>query len=279
MNYLLSSSRILALLIVVVVNTVTLIHPQVSEGERGNVAIVQLDGNVTQLTFEGKQQLIWNGVAIIGIPLNTTPGTIGAMARNVEGEETQQLVLVRDKEYPQERIYLENEAMVTPPKLDQERINRESKLMRAVYERFSQQPSDLVPIVQPVEGRITGVFGSQRFFNDQPRNPHSGIDYAAPPGTPIKAPTAGTVALTGNFFFNGYTVMIDHGGGFISMMCHLSKISVQKGQNIKRGEIIGHVGSTGRATGPHLHWSVSLAGSRVDPASFMAIVNGLSAVQ
>ena len=251
-------------------------HAQVAEGERGNVALVVADERLKQLTFDGKLQLVWNGIAIVGIPLDSTPGTKGALAKDTRGNEIQQLILVRDKQYPEERIYIEDEDMVTPPKLDLERINKESALMRAVYDRFSEQPSDLVPIIQPVEGRVSGVFGSRRFFNDQPRNPHSGIDYAVATGTPIRTPTGGVVALTGDFYFNGITVMIDHGGGFISMMCHLSKIQVNEGEALKRGDTLGQVGSTGRATGPHLHWSVSLAGSRVDPSNFMAIVNGLS---
>lgn len=251
-------------------------NAQVSEGERGGVALVEADESIESLVFNGKQQLIWDGKAIVGIPLDVTPGTIGALATDTQGNTIQQLILVRDKRYPEERIYLDDENMVTPPKLDLERINRESALMREVYDRFSPQPVDLAPIVQPAQGRVSGVFGSQRFFNDQPRNPHSGIDYAAPIGTPIKTPTNGTVALTGDFYFNGKTVMIDHGGGFISMMCHLSKILVVEGQDLKRGDMVGHIGATGRATGPHLHWSVSLAGSRIDPSSFMAIVNSSS---
>lgn len=251
-------------------------HAQVSEGERGGVALVEAGESIESLVFNGKQQLIWDGKAIVGIPLDVTPGTIGALATDTLGNKIQQLILVRDKRYPEERIYLDDENMVTPPKLDLERINRESALMREVYDRFSPQPVDLAPVIQPAQGRVSGVFGSRRFFNDQPRNPHSGIDYAAPIGTPIRMPTHGTIALTGDFYFNGKTVMIDHGGGFISMMCHLSKILVKEGQNLQRGDTVGHIGATGRATGPHLHWSVSLAGSRVDPSSFMAIVNSSS---
>jgi murein DD-endopeptidase MepM/ murein hydrolase activator NlpD len=117
----------------------------------------------------------------------------------------------------------------------------------------------------PIKGKISSPFGLKRFFNDQARDPHSGLDIAAPEGKAIAAPANGVVAQTGDYFFNGQTVMIDHGQGIISMMCHLSKIEVVKGQMIKQGDVIGKVGQTGRATGPHLHWGMSINNARVNP--------------
>ena len=122
---------------------------------------------------------------------------------------------------------------------------------------------------RPVPGRQSSPFGVRRFFNGEERNPHSGLDFAASTGTPIKAPAAGKVILVGDYFFNGKTVFVDHGQGLISMFCHLSAIDVAVGQEIPRGGVLGKVGSTGRATGPHLHWNVSLNGSRIDPAIFI----------
>jgi len=101
------------------------------------------------------------------------------------------------------------------------------------------------------------------------RNPHAGLDFAVPAGTPIKTPAAGKVILIGNYFFNGNTVFVDHGQGFISMFCHMSKIDAKLGQQLARGDVVGQVGSTGRATGPHMHWNVSLNDARVDPAIFI----------
>ena len=124
-------------------------------------------------------------------------------------------------------------------------------------------------MIKPVNGIYTSPFGLKRFFNGQPRKPHSGIDIAAAEGTAIKAPASGVIALTGDFFFNGQRVFIDNGQGLVSMMCHMSRIDVQEGQEIKQGEIIGAVGKTGRATGPHVHWTVSLNNARVNPFLFM----------
>ena len=129
-------------------------------------------------------------------------------------------------------------------------------------------PSNLM-LDKPVDGPLSSPFGLRRFFNGEERNPHSGLDFAVPAGTPIKAPAAGKVILIGDYFFNGKTVFVDHGQGFISMFCHLSKIDVKLGQQVPRGGVLGKVGATGRATGPHMHWNVSLNDARVDPAIFI----------
>ena len=143
------------------------------------------------------------------------------------------------------------------------------QLQLAAYQTFSaRNPSNLL-MELPVSGRLTSPFGLRRFFNGQERNPHTGLDLAAPQGTPVKASADGQVILVGDFFFNGKTVFLDHGQGLISMFCHLSAINVQLGQAVKRGNIVAKVGATGRATGPHLHWNISLNDTRVDPAIFI----------
>ena len=139
----------------------------------------------------------------------------------------------------------------------------------AAYRTFSPNtPSNLL-LDKPVNGPLSSKFGVRRFFNGEERNPHSGLDFAVPAGTPIKTPAAGKVILIGNYFFNGNTVFVDHGQGFISMFCHMSKIDVKVGQQMARGGVVGKVGATGRATGPHMHWNVSLNDARVDPAIFI----------
>ena len=246
------------------------------QGAHGTIALVPVDESaVSAVVFQDKPQLIVDDIAIVAIPLYMTSGEHEVELNYQDGTKESVTIKVLDREYPEERITVTDQEHVTPSAPTLERIREESARMRAAYRLFTAQPPDLLPIIQPVEGRNSGVFGSRRFFNDQPRNPHSGIDWAAPTGTPIKNPTPGTVVVVGDFFFNGKTVLIDHGGGFISMMCHMSEILVSEGQRVDRGEVLGKVGTTGRSTGPHLHWTVSLSGERTDPAVFMATLNEL----
>lgn len=244
-------------------------------GVVGGVAILPIESSVTSVSFQEKSQLIVGQNAIIGIPLATELTAHSVVTRHDNGDTVFHALMVEAKQYPEERITIDNENFVTPPPLDLERIRRETQLMRDVYALFTDHPTVLSPIMMPVEGRISGVFGSRRFFNDQPRNPHSGLDIAAPAGTPIKTPAPAEVSLTGDFFFNGKTVMLDHGGGFVSMMCHLDEIHVKQGDRVDVGDVLGTVGSTGRSTGPHLHWSISLAGDRIDPQDFIPKFNAL----
>lgn len=250
------------------------------QGAHGTIALVPINtSEVTSVEFQEKPQLIVGDIAIVAIPLFTTAGEYQVQLTYRDGNKEDVAIKVLDRDYPEERITVTDEEHVTPSADTLERVREESARMSAAYQLFTAQPPDLLPIVQPVEGRNSGVFGSRRFFNDQPRNPHSGIDWAAPTGTLIKNPTPGTIAVVGDFFFNGKTVLIDHGGGFISMMCHMSEVLVNEGQRVARGEVIGKVGTTGRSTGPHLHWTVSLNGVRTDPAVFMATLNALSDTQ
>lgn len=173
-------------------------------------------------------------------------------------------VRVAAKEYPEQRLTVKKK-MVNPSSESLDRHWAEKKLVVAALSRVSPYKLYTLPLVRPVSGSLSSVYGLRRFFNDQPRSPHRGVDMRGPNGTPIKATAGGIVALTGNHYFAGGSVYIDHGQGVISMYFHLSHIGVQDGQVVEAGEVIGEVGSTGRVTGPHLHFGVSVLGAMVDP--------------
>ena len=237
----------------------------------GGVAVIGLgDGaSAPQTRYQGKPTLViredgqrW--IAIVGIPLSVKAGT---QQLEVNGRSTGFQVGSRD--YRAQHITLKNQRQVNPNPADLKRIERELDEQTRAYRQFSaNQPTNLL-FDRPVDGPLSSPFGLRRFFNGEERNPHSGLDFAAKTGTPIKAPAAGQVILTGDYFFNGKTVFVDHGQGLISMFCHLSEIGVKVGDQLARGEVLGKVGATGRATGPHLHWNVSLNDARVDPAIFI----------
>ncbi|WP_325435954.1 peptidoglycan DD-metalloendopeptidase family protein [Pseudomonas nitroreducens] len=241
----------------------------------GGVAVVQLgqDAAVPTATFQGKPVLVvreegrdW--IAIVGIPLTAKTGN-QQIAVKQAGASRNLGFTVGAKHYKEQRITLKNTRQVNPLPEDLKRINRELAEQTAAYRSFSPgTPSNLV-LDKPVNGPLSSPFGLRRFFNGEERNPHSGLDFAVPAGTPIKTPAAGKVILIGNYFFNGNTVFVDHGQGFISMFCHMSKIDVKLGDQLPRGGVVGRVGATGRATGPHMHWNVSLNDARVDPAIFI----------
>jgi murein DD-endopeptidase MepM/ murein hydrolase activator NlpD len=153
---------------------------------------------------------------------------------------------------------------------DEARYEHERAHLATVMATFSEPlPQTALRMRVPVPGRHSSSFGLRRVFNGQSRNPHSGMDFAAAMGTPVAAPLPGRVIDTGDYFFNGNTVWLDHGGGLLSMLCHLSAIDVKPGDALKTGERLGAVGATGRATGPHLHWGVMLNRAMVDPALFL----------
>ena len=152
--------------------------------------------------------------------------------------------------------------------MDMKRIRRDQESISEARARWTDRELDSLRLQLPVSGRFSSPFGLRRFFNKQARKPHSGIDIAAAEGSPILAARAGQVISTANYFFNGNTVFIDHGQGLITMYCHMKDFSVEEGQELEQGEVIGSVGQTGRVTGAHLHWSVILNQSLVDPSIF-----------
>ncbi len=240
----------------------------------GGVAVVPL-GNGPQAptaSYQDKPVMVLRDAsqgwfAVVGIPLSVKPGV---QQLQVNGGGQKQFAFdVKGKNYKEQHITLKNTRHVNPEPQDLKRIERELAEQTKAYRVFSAGTPSNVFMDRPVDGRLSSPFGFRRVFNGQPRNPHSGLDFAVPAGTPIKAPAAGKVILTGDYFFNGKTVFVDHGQGLISMFCHMSAIGVKVGDTVPRGGVVGKVGATGRATGPHLHWNVSLNDARVDPAIFI----------
>ena len=238
----------------------------------GGVAVVDLGAGETapNVRYQDKPVLVikedqqrW--IAIVGVPLSVKPGS---QQISINGSQTLSFQ-VGNKHYTEQRITIKNQQQVNPNAANLKRIQRELAEQTHAYQQFSpRQPSNLL-LDKPVNGPLSSPFGLRRFFNGEERNPHSGLDFAASRGTSIKAPAAGKVILVGDYFFNGKTVFVDHGQGLISMFCHLSVIGVKVGDELPRGGVLGKVGATGRATGPHLHWNVSLNDARVDPAIFI----------
>ncbi len=208
-------------------------------------------------------------LAIVGLPLDTVPGEQTLHVQPASGPPRSITFKVRNKEYAVQRLTIKDQRKVEPAPDDVKRIKREAKQINAAHTQWSDQLPVALDFLKPTEGEYSSPFGLRRFFNGQPRNPHSGLDIAAPKGAPVHAPTDATVISVGDFFFNGNTVFLDHGQGLVTMYCHLDDITVQPGTRITRGTVIGHVGMTGRATGPHLHWGVSLNNARVNPALFL----------
>lgn len=171
------------------------------------------------------------------------------------------------RDYPLQRIDGISQPLMDPSGEDLERIRREAEEIAVVRENQSPHHNFLEPFIWPLTGRITGVYGSQRIFNGEPRQPHFGIDIAAPTGTPVKAPAGGVVTyIHPGMFFSGTTLVVDHGHGLASTFLHLHEILVEVGQQVAQGQIIATVGATGRVTGPHLDWRLNWFDVRLDPA-------------
>jgi murein DD-endopeptidase MepM/ murein hydrolase activator NlpD len=205
--------------------------------------------------------------ALLGIPLDTLPGDL-EIAVFFGPTVALRQIPVRIKNYPGTAADHQGQAQgrTEPGRPGPHRARKETT--EAVKRRFSAPTPD-TGFALPAGGPLSSRFGLRRIFNGQPRNPHAGLDVAAGTGTPVKAPADGVVANTGDYFFNGNTVFVDHGQGLITAYMHLSRIDVRAGQVVKKGESLGAIGATGRATGPHLHWAVILNNTPVDPELFL----------
>ena len=234
----------------------------------GGLAWVDLGpaaGEAPVVEFNGKRVLVLNDDghwrAVVGVPLSAEVGRASVTL----ADGTALSFDVNDHAYLEEHLKVA-QSYVSLSEENLARYQRERKVIDAALNNWRDVPLAEVALSSPVEGPRSSSFGKRRFFNDEPRNPHTGMDIAVPEGTPIAAPRGGVITATGDFYFNGNTVFIDHGQGLVTMYCHLSEIGVEKGQTVDIGETIGLVGKTGRVTGAHLHFGAYLNGNAVDPA-------------
>jgi murein DD-endopeptidase MepM/ murein hydrolase activator NlpD len=184
-----------------------------------------------------------------------------------DGSRSARRLKIKGRDYQIQRINGLPPREVSPSAADLVRIRADARLIEAARARDTVEPAIASAFVWPVVGPISGVYGSQRILNGEPRAPHRGVDIAAPAGTPVGAMAAGVVSLAApDMFFTGNTVMIDHGYGLHSVYAHLSELDVKVGQTVRQRQPLGRVGATGRATGPHLHWGVYWFDEALDPA-------------
>lgn len=236
----------------------------------GGIALVKLgvDSQAEPKVMFGKKRIMvlkheaqW--FAVVGLPIDTKPGqtqihVVFPLDKTID-------FTVKPKRYQRQYIKIKNKRKVNPHREDFKRINAELKTIDKTLSHWSDKTPFDKAFIAPLRGRISSMFGLRRYYNGKPRAPHTGLDIAAPRGSEIKAPASGIVLKTGDFFYTGNTVFLDHGKGLISIYAHLEKILVKPGQQIPQGKVIGLVGSTGRATGPHLHLGIVINQARIDP--------------
>jgi murein DD-endopeptidase MepM/ murein hydrolase activator NlpD len=244
----------------------------------GGVAIVELTPvgppaePAPEVTFDGIRALVFqqqgHWYTAVGLPLSQEPGTATLIVTPAHGAARDISVEVRAHSYREQRLTVKKSYVdLSQEQLD--RVTAERRIIDGALENFRDIRMSGIHLAVPATGPKSSSFGLRRFFNDQPRSPHSGMDIAAPLDAPVAAAADGIVSATGDYYFNGNTVFVDHGQGFVTMYCHLSQISVTDGQAVSAGELIGNVGATGRVTGAHLHFGTYLNGNAVDPAIFI----------
>ena len=240
----------------------------------GGVALVPLGEAPARpaARYAGRDVLVVRGprgwTAVVGIPLTARPGLARLEVRDARGARTVRFE-IRAHDYPVQRITLRDPKMVTPPASALARIRAETARLRRGLAHRSPGAPERLRFAPPADGPLSSRFGLRRILNGKPRSPHRGLDIAAPRGAPVRAPLAGTVLDVGDFYFTGRTVLLDHGGGLVTLYCHLDRVDVRRGERLAAGAPIGTVGASGRATGPHLHWAVALNGALVEPTLFL----------
>lgn len=236
---------------------------------QGGLVTGQLD-NAKSVSLNGKSlKLADNGLFVFGFGRDAKPvHTLSWVDKTGKGHSQDLVITLRD--YDIDKITGVAKKYVSPPKAVSERISREAIAVRKARAVNSDLEYFLQPVLRPAKGRISGVYGSQRYFNGEPRRPHFGLDIANKTGSPVYAPISGTVVFAEpDLYYSGGTLILDHGHGVTSTYIHLSKLDVIVGQKIEQGTKVAEIGATGRVTGPHLDWRFNWQGERLDPALLM----------
>ena len=262
------------------------VFPKVNR--QGDVFLVRASGpasfGAVHGEFQGKRFPLASGAnkgtyeGLVGMDLDSKPGRyeLKVLAAGVDGTGYSRVLSLKMEktDFAVQKLTLPRSMVDLDPKT-LERVNRESKRLRGLFQGSREERFWKGPFIRPVEGEISGTFGNRRIINGQRKNPHSGVDLRANEGNPVGACNGGVVALVDEFFFSGKSVILDHGGGLYSMYFHLSETLVIEGDRVSTGALLGRVGSTGRSTGPHLHWGMIIHGARVDPLSFLRLTEHL----
>jgi murein DD-endopeptidase MepM/ murein hydrolase activator NlpD len=243
----------------------------------GGVAVVALGAAAVRpkVRLHGERVLVtgdaieWN--AVVGISLDAAPGQSLVLDIEREGQKPdRRSIAVETKQYATQHLTVKP-GQVDLSKEDQARYEREKTRLAALRRTFTDTPPESLQLIQPCEGIRSDSFGKRRFFNGQPRDPHRGLDIAAAEGVPVVAALAGQVIDAADYFFSGNTVIMNHGQGLLTLYAHLSVVETAAGDRVAQGAVLGKVGATGRVTGPHLHFSVFLNATAVDPGLFLRI--------
>jgi murein DD-endopeptidase MepM/ murein hydrolase activator NlpD len=218
-------------------------------------ATVTLDGRAVPVAPDGR--------FVFGFGRDASAATL--IVTLPDGGREERRLAVEQRQFDIQRVDGVPQNTVTPDPAELARIRREASEIRALREIAGAEPDFVTPMIWPARGPISGVYGSQRILNGEPRAPHMGVDIAAPSGAPTVAAAGGMVRFAGELFLTGNTILIDHGYGLETSYAHLSRIDVKPGQRLRQGDQIGLVGATGRVTGPHLHWGMEWFEVRLDP--------------
>jgi murein DD-endopeptidase MepM/ murein hydrolase activator NlpD len=252
--------------------------------EPGQIVLARLlqgsGAEIVRIRFEGHNYELGPGTrglesfALIGLDLGLKPGRhvfeVSVLGKDGAVEGLKQEFEVLSRNFPVKKLWVK-EKYVTPPPEVTERIQWEAELLETIYSIVTPRWLADGEFILPHTAAMTPNFGERRIYNNVPRSTHSGVDISAPFGSPVVAANSGRVVLARDLFFSGQTVIIDHGLGLFTTYCHFSRLKVKRGDAVKKGDVVGLVGSTGRSTGPHLHWGVKVFDSRVDPLALLAI--------